>query len=133
MLAPIDAFKPANRIPARTQTDSYNFTADCHRDVLTHDLELPGAAHRTRQHPVGLVIVYKSFILRVPFQRPLQPVGDITQVANGNRAAACLDIGAGPAAGTDRLYKVAVMVIAFVQVYFIGADFLTFKISRPGT
>ena len=56
------------------------------------DLQLPLAALGAIDPAVGLGVVDEFFFVRIPLEWALEPVGEVAQVADGDRAAADFDI-----------------------------------------
>lgn len=49
---------------------------------------MPRAAHGAFEHPVGLGVVDKAFLIGIPFQFALERHGDIAEVTDRGRAMA---------------------------------------------
>src|SRR3990170_1199861 len=54
--------------------------------------QAPRLAFRPVEPPVGLRIADDLLFVRIPLQRPVEPVGDVSQVAHGRGPAGDLDI-----------------------------------------
>ena len=85
-------------------------------------LQMPGASHRTREHPVCLLIVDKSFVLRVPAQLAPKCHGNIAQMAHAGRTMANFDRRYRNAACPDAVEKISLVVVALIEVDFVRAN-----------
>ena len=81
---------------------------------------MPIATHRPRQITVGRRIVDKLLDHRIPSERPIEPDGNIRQVAKRGRAMADLHVAARPLPRADAIEPVGIMsAVTFRQAILI--------------
>ena len=81
---------------------------------------MPGTAHCAAEHLVGMIVIRESFCFRVPSKLAFKRHGDIAQVADARGAVSDFGRGGRFAIGLDAIEEVAMMVVALIQVCFVG-------------
>ena len=75
---------------------------------------MPRASHRSGEKSVGLRVVNKSFLFRIPSQFPLKKNRDMTQVTDARRPVCDLGGANCLVAILDTFHKIPLMVVAAV-------------------
>ena len=91
---------------------------------------MPRRAHRLAQHTVSLFTVYEAFFRRVPAQFGLEHHSDISEVADGCRTVSDFHTCGCLLTVLNAIDKIAMMVIALIQVNLVRADHRCFQRFR---
>ena len=90
--------------------------------VTVRQLQVPGTPHRSRQHPVGLLVVDEFLPFGVPSKFAAQPYGNIIQVADGIGANSGFDGANRFPSGLNAIYEITAMIITSRQANLIGTN-----------